>query len=82
MIADFDVVDELHEIAVPVDIVAAEHDGVGDPGHMTLMAPCPAGGSTSCPGHAICCRCNDRIWLLRSSVRGQFNAIAIVAPIG
>jgi 3-oxoadipate enol-lactonase len=43
MIADFDVVDELHEIAVPVDIVAAEHDGVGDPGHMTLMAgavPC------------------------------------------
>jgi 3-oxoadipate enol-lactonase len=38
MIADFDVVDELHEITVPVDIVAAEHDGVADTGHMSRTA--------------------------------------------
>ncbi|MDT7553810.1 MAG: 3-oxoadipate enol-lactonase [Pseudonocardiales bacterium] len=38
MIADFDVLDELHRIEVPVDVVAAEHDGVADPAHMARIA--------------------------------------------
>lgn len=38
MIADFDVLDELSRIKVPVDVVAAEHDDVGDPAHMARIA--------------------------------------------
>jgi 3-oxoadipate enol-lactonase len=38
MIADFDVLDDLHRIEVPVDVVAAGHDGVGDPEHMARIA--------------------------------------------
>jgi 3-oxoadipate enol-lactonase len=38
MIADLDVLDELSRIEVPVDVVAASHDGVGDPGHMARIA--------------------------------------------
>ena len=42
-IADFDVLAELPAILAPVDVVAAELDGVGAPGHMALVAdalPC------------------------------------------
>jgi 3-oxoadipate enol-lactonase len=38
MIADFDVLDDLHRIDVPVDVVAAGQDGVGDPEHMARIA--------------------------------------------
>lgn len=38
MIADFDVLDALPGLAVPVDVVAAEHDGVGTPEHMARIA--------------------------------------------
>ena len=38
MIAAFDLLDELSRIEVPVDVVAASHDGVGDPGHMARIA--------------------------------------------
>jgi pimeloyl-ACP methyl ester carboxylesterase len=38
MIADFDVLDDLHRIEVPVDVVAAGHDGVGDLEHMARIA--------------------------------------------
>jgi 3-oxoadipate enol-lactonase len=38
MIADFDVLDALPAITVPVDVVAAEHDGVGTPDHMARIA--------------------------------------------
>ena len=38
MIAAFDVLDRLHRVTVPTDLVAAEHDGVAVPGHMTEMA--------------------------------------------
>ena len=37
-IADFDVLAELPAIRAPVDVVAAEHDGVGAPAHMALVA--------------------------------------------
>ena len=38
MIADFDVLAQLPRITMPVDVVAAEHDGVGDPDHMSRIA--------------------------------------------
>jgi 3-oxoadipate enol-lactonase len=38
MIAVFDVLDRLHRVAVPTDVVAAEHDGVAVPDHMAEMA--------------------------------------------
>jgi 3-oxoadipate enol-lactonase len=38
MIADFDVLGELSALAVPVDVIAAEHDGVGTPEHMSRIA--------------------------------------------
>lgn len=38
MIAVFDVLDRLHRITVPTDVVAAELDGVSDPDHMAQMA--------------------------------------------
>jgi len=38
MISTFDVLDRLHRITVPTDVVAAEHDGVAVPAHMAEMA--------------------------------------------
>jgi pimeloyl-ACP methyl ester carboxylesterase len=37
-IADFDVLGELPRLSIPVDVVAAQHDGVGDPDHMARIA--------------------------------------------
>lgn len=51
MIADFDVRAELPRITVPVDVVAAEHDGVGDPAHMArIAAAVPQGRLHVVPG--------------------------------
>ncbi|HEY0932926.1 MAG TPA: alpha/beta fold hydrolase [Trebonia sp.] len=51
MIAAFDVLGELPTLAVPVDVVAAEHDGVGTAEHMARIAETvPRGTFQVAPG--------------------------------
>ncbi|WP_125911569.1 MULTISPECIES: hypothetical protein [Pseudonocardia] len=45
MVADFDVLGELASLRMPVDVIAAEHDGVAVPEHMARMAQAVPGSA-------------------------------------